>query len=119
MNVERLTKLRDHLIALQEIESPEIGFNMLPWRMENAIDWRHNECGTVGCIALHALMLFTPEILKHFDAIKIEDLATDLLELTPEESIDLFVDWRFPLPSPREAASAIDRLIAGKRSWPR
>jgi hypothetical protein len=120
MNIGRLTKLRDHLLALHENKKPEFGFNMGEW-FENdrfIYDWAGHACKSVGCIAGHAVALFQEEPISAADDLESE--AAQLLEISEDDASDLFIPTTINLVAvtPKEAAAAIDRLIAGKDPWP-
>lgn len=111
MNRDNVQKLIDHLEKL-----PPEQFDMTVWR-SNA------ECGTVACIAGHAVELLHPEPhrVKHK---QMRVVASDLLGIPPEDAKQLFVPhmvgdhagWTtnpFPyLASPQEAATELRAWLA-------
>lgn len=122
MNKERLTNLAIHMRHYVEPEN----FDMTTWfkyppgffTRRRPIGKQITMCGTTACIAGHAYALFKPEIQCR--KIGSMDLVRDvrlLLDLTPEQAMDLF--WRTSFKgTPAQAANVIQHLAnTGKVDW--
>lgn len=94
MNIPRLEAIKDHIRAHPE------SFDM---------DIYHNDCGTVGCLAGHAIFMFGDKeafLAKRERLIKEDDkkayyklpakLAEDILDLTHKEGLHLFIEEEWP-----------------------
>ncbi len=114
MNIERMKILAEHLRELGP--DADLGFDMSTfYYSESDNDFR---CGTVACIAGHACHLFTGIIPKT----NIDEVAAGLLGLTEDESDALFFGYGFAEAfeegiTAKEAANAIDQMIAGEQAW--
>lgn len=122
MNVERLKHLSAYLRDLPD--DNEVGFNMADWWVskdeeadeysycEEPVDYRGHDCKTAGCLAAHAVNLFS---VGAWCTLDIEKLARELLGLTSEQAYYLFTPRgkdMYKL-TPQDAANAIDRLLQG------
>jgi hypothetical protein len=116
MNIENLAALSAHLRNLAS--NSEVGFNMMCWFEEDMVDYACRKCGTVGCIAGHAVWLFKREAVYDLDPPAIRAIAADLLGLAMDQAGDLFEGNIFGDVTPQQAADAIDRMIAGQPPWP-
>lgn len=106
MNTELLTQVRDRILA------EPLRFDMTDYvRLDT-------ECGTACCIAGTAVFLVYPD--RDLFSPGIHDEAEDLLGLTWQQAMDLFLPTHRALDevTPAEAAATIDRLIeTGEVSW--
>lgn len=120
MNVERIRQLAAHL--REPATAPH--FNMDRWLqtdIEGADDRPIGEvvhtCGTVACIAGHAVALFKPK--ERVRETSIWATAEELLGLTDDQSSDLFlpgIQWADA--TAEKAASVLDHLAnTGEIDW--
>lgn len=114
MNTERLRILADHIERLANSDDSTLGFNMSQWLAHNDYDYRGHNCGTVACIAGHAVLLFVPNDAKHGNYLMVQ-LALDALgAITEAERVEvaqLFYDV-YQLRTPEAAAAALRKLAA-------
>lgn len=98
-NIINLLKLRDHLVWMQNLKSfPKVGFNMAVYRRFSDLkylDMSEHKCGTVACIAGHAVILskepILPDLCKSlYDDVNYFHKAMAWLELTADEAQYLF-----------------------------
>jgi len=130
MNTERLTILADQVEAAAPDAKPDLGFNMKCYwasREERPLirDHTDHNCETVACLAGWTCHLFgyagrpipVPEGLSLNDAI--HDLAAQLLELTSEEAVALFVPtpsngWLSGIPLEKAVRAVRETAATGK-----
>lgn len=122
MNVERIRQLADHLRA----PATAAHFDIDNWlcvphgdEADRPIGEVIHTCGTVACIAGHAVALFRPT--ERFGEAFIWDAASKLLGLTTEESTHLFLPHSGPTSfdiTAEQAAAVLDHLAdTGEIDW--
>ena len=103
MNVENARKVVEHL---RNLRTPDV-FNMRLWHVDIRDD-KGVACGTAGCLAGHIVeVLATPaEKRKAIRDDEMDIIAANLIGLTPEDAIHLFLP-KSP-PSPGRTGGGVD-----------
>ncbi|PCJ68234.1 MAG: hypothetical protein COA62_15840 [Rhodobiaceae bacterium] len=135
MNKARILKLAD---VIERREIKRLGFNMRNWFADRVANWDHGgNCGTVACIAGHAVVLFADDgkvnktrtrkrrCISAFEpqysfGDTVEADAQAILGLTKRQAHALFVPHDVILPNvTTEQAVEVLRTLAntGRVSW--
>lgn len=122
MNKDRLTSLAIHMRHHVEPENFDMAtwFKYLPsfFAHSRPISKQITMCGTTACIAGHAVALFEPDrICRKIWPSGILKTAEQILDLTPKQSVDLFLRTSFT-GTPAQAANVIQHLAnTGEVDW--
>lgn len=121
MNVERLITLKNVILKYSSKFNYQCFRKMVEVEkltQQESTDIFHT-CGTVGCVAGYAVAVFSPEKYILWET-NIEQIAEELLELTPLEAEWLFFPWYYGGEDKEHTAEdAINRLnwLIDGNSW--